>query len=477
MLLVASCYFYMAFTPYYIFLIMAAIIVDYIIGILIETCREQGKSNTKLLLGIGFFFPLLILFVFKYYNFFNQSIIDIAKFLNLNYSPNILNLILPVGISFYTFQTLGYVIDVYRGNQKAERHLGIFSVYVMFFPQLVAGPIERSRNLLQQFYEKHSFDYKRVTDGLKLMAWGFFKKMVIADRIAVVVNEVYNNPGNYTGIHFIIATIFFTYQVYCDFSGYSDIAIGAAQVMGFRLMENFQRPYFAKSIQEYWRRWHISLTSWFRDYVYIPLGGNRVVRWRWYFNVYVVFLITGLWHGANWTFIIWGALHGLYSLFSIMTRNIRARATRFISIDRVPMIKKIWQVGATFSLVNFGFILFRSNSISDAYYIITHLFSGIDKLFYAIMSFDYQMIKKLVIVTDTNALGIKPSKLFLPEMFIAILAIIIMESVHLIQRKGSVRYLLSQKSAFLRWSIYYLLLLSIIFFGINTQNPFIYFQF
>src|SRR5678815_1064118 len=219
-----------------------------------------------------------------------------------------LKIILPIGLSFHTFQAMSYTIEVYRGNQKAERNFGIYALYVMFYPQLVAGPIERPQNLLHQFYENHKFDYERVVNGLKLILWGFFKKLVIADRLALYVGAVYNNPTHHTGLSFIMATIFFAFQIYCDFSGYSDIAIGAAKVMGFKLMTNFNRPYFARSISEFWKRWHISLSTWFKDYLYISLGGNRVSVPRWYFNLFIVFLVSGLWHGANWTYIIWGCL-------------------------------------------------------------------------------------------------------------------------------------------------------------------------
>ena len=236
---------------------------------------------------------------------------------NIFYEVPFFNVLLPVGISFYTFQTLSYTIDVYNNKTPAQKHLGVFAVYVSFFPQLVAGPIERSNHLLPQFFKEHKFSYDRVKSGLQKMLWGFFKKLVIANNLAILVNGVYNNVDNYTGAALLVATIFFTFQIYCDFSGYSDIAIGTARVMGFELRENFKRPYFSKSIQEFWQRWHITLSSWFKDYLYIPLGGNRVVKWKWYYNIIITFLLSGLWHGAEWTFIIWGALHGTYLVFSI----------------------------------------------------------------------------------------------------------------------------------------------------------------
>ena len=255
---------------------------------------------------------------------------------------------------------------MYRGDRAPERHVGLFAVYVAFFPQLVAGPIERSTNLLPQFYEKHCFEYSRAVDGLRLMLWGFFKKIVIADRLAVYVNQVYNHPSDFSGGALILATYFFAFQIYCDFSGYTDIARGSAQVMGYRLMENFRRPYFAKSVIDFWQRWHISLSSWFRDYVYGPLGAKRKPKWRWYYNLMVVFVLSGLWHGANWTFAIWGSLHGVYMVLSNATRKWRRRMTTFFRIDRHPVIQRWIQVGVTFHLVLFAWVFFRANSRANS---------------------------------------------------------------------------------------------------------------
>lgn len=267
-----------------------------------------------------------------------------------------LKLLLPIGLSFHTFQSLSYVIEVYRGHQKAERNFGIYALYVMFYPQLVAGPIERPKNLLHQFYEEHYFDYQRVVDGLKLMLWGLFKKVVIADRLSVLVNEVYGNPSGHQGFLLVIATVFFAFQIFCDFSGYSDMAIGSAQVMGFKLMDNFNRPYFSKSIAEFWKRWHISLSSWFRDYIYIPLGGNRVPQWRMCCNLFLTFLLSGLWHGANWTFVIWGGLNGFYMVFSILTHDPRKKLVQWTGLDRHPKAHKYLNVMVVFSLVCLGWI-------------------------------------------------------------------------------------------------------------------------
>lgn len=287
----------MAFIPVYILVLLATILIDFFLAIRIEEAEDPRRKRTYLVVAIVS--TCAVLFIFKYYNFFNINLAAIAGFLNLHYPIGMLQLILPIGLSFHTFQSLSYVVEVYRGRQKTERHFGIYALYVMFYPQLVAGPIERPQNLLHQFREEHSFDYERVTSGLKLMAWGMFKKIVIADRLAGFVSVVYDKPVGFEGISVIVATVFFAFQIYCDFSGYSDIAIGAAEVMGFKLMRNFNKPYFSTSVTEFWRRWHISLSTWFRDYVYIPLGGNRVPRARWYFIIMVTFLISGLWHART----------------------------------------------------------------------------------------------------------------------------------------------------------------------------------
>jgi len=301
--LVSSCYFYMTFVPVYILILAFTIVVDYFAGIFIE--KNTGKKR-KLFLIASLIANIGVLAIFKYYNFINQNLSLLLNGLHLHNSLPYLTILLPIGLSFHTFQAMSYTIEVYRGNEKAERNFGIYSLYVMFYPQLVAGPIERPQNLLHQFRTEHKFDYQRVADGLKLMAWGLFKKVVIADKLAIIVNNVYDDPCHYHGLSFVIASIFFAFQIFCDFSGYTDIAIGAAQVMGFKLMKNFNKPYHSKSISEFWSRWHISLSTWFNDYLYIPLGGSRVKVPRWYFNLFIVFVISGLWHGANWAYIAWG---------------------------------------------------------------------------------------------------------------------------------------------------------------------------
>ena len=376
LLLLASYYFYMCWNYKYIVLIIVSTVVDYIAGI---TLYKTQRRRLRILILMGSLTTNLgLLFFFKYFNFFGDSINFVLDKINIFYNVPTYHFLLPVGISFYTFQTLSYTIDIYRGKQEPEYHFGRFALFVSFFPQLVAGPIERSVNLLPQFRKAHTFDYERVKNGLLLMGWGFFKKVVIADRLAEYVNLVYNNPGGFSGLNNIIATFFFSFQIYCDFSGYSDIAIGAASVMGYDLMTNFRRPYFSKNIREFWQRWHISLSTWFRDYVYISLGGNRVAKWRWYYNLFITFLVSGLWHGAEWTFVIWGAIHGAYMVIGSATAKLRENLNRILGITKLPRLYTLFQVMITFVLVYVSWIFFRANNLSEAILILKNhvVFSG-----------------------------------------------------------------------------------------------------
>lgn len=450
LLLTASCYFYMAFVPVYILILGFTIVVDYFAGIWIE--KTEGKKKrwfliASLVANIG------VLAVFKYYNFLNENITTLLGLVHTQNPIPALSILLPIGLSFHTFQAMSYTIEVYRGNQKAERHFGIYALYVMFYPQLVAGPIERPQNILHQFYIEHKFDYTRVTDGLKLMLWGLFKKVVVADRLSVVVDHIYKDPGQANGLTLSIAAVFFSFQIYCDFSGYSDMAIGSAQVMGFKLMDNFNRPYFAKNIAEFWRRWHISLSTWFKDYLYIPLGGNRVVKWRWYYNIFITFLISGLWHGASWNFIIWGALHAVYQIIGIGTKKFRSSAEELSGISSVSWLSKTLNIAATFILVTVAWVFFRVETFDKAWYVLTHFTQG----------WDWQGVA---------ALGITEA-----ELYNCIAAILILEGVHLIQRHHSIRHMLSDKPIWLRWGLYYLLIFLIVFMGKFEHQVFIYFQF
>jgi len=458
LLLSCSCYFYMVFMPIYILILGFTIVIDYFAGIFLE--ESTGKTKKWYLIG-SLIANIGVLAIFKYYNFFNQNLTELMHGIGFQNPIPYLSILLPIGLSFHTFQAMSYTIEVYRGKQKAERHFGIYSLYVMFYPQLVAGPIERPQNLLHQFYEKHTFDYVRVTDGLKLMVWGLFKKVVIADRLAVLVNQVYENPTEYHGIQLIIATLFFSFQIYCDFSGYSDIAIGAAQVMGFKLMTNFNRPYFSKNISEFWKRWHISLSTWFKDYLYISLGGNKVSIPRWYFNLFFVFLVSGFWHGANWTFIIWGALHGFYLIFAIITQKYRDNFKKFVGIKEKSLLDKIIQIFVTFVLVWFAWIFFRAKNVSDAYYIITHLFDGIFE------NFNVSTLRQNISILGLDKI----------EFSIAIISIAFMEFIHYKQRNMKLRQKIAEQPNWIRWSFYYAAIFAIIIFGVFNKSQFIYFQF
>lgn len=377
-LLGASCYFYMAFVPVYILILGFTIVIDYFVGIFIE--RSQGKKR-KLFLITSLIANIGVLAVFKYYNFFNDSLSHLLHGAGYENPIPYLSILLPIGLSFHTFQAMSYTIEVYRGNQKAERHLGIYSLYVMFYPQLVAGPIERPQNLLHQFYEKHKFDYLQVVEGLKLILWGLFMKLVVADRLAIYVDAVYNNYELHGGKTLALATAFFAIQIYCDFAGYSNIAIGAARVMGFKLMTNFNSPYFSKTVSGFWKRWHISLSTWFKDYVYLNLGGNKVSVPRWYFNLFIVFLISGFWHGANWTFITWGALNGFYLIFATATKKLRMKLSDLSGINHFPRLNNLLQVFTTFILISFTWVFFRAETNDKALHIVGSILKMDGKFF------------------------------------------------------------------------------------------------
>jgi len=454
LLLLASCVFYMAFIPAYILILAATIVVDYFAGIYIA--ESEGKRRKWLLIlsivtNVGF------LAFFKYFNFFGANLNALAEFLHWNYSIEALAIVLPVGLSFHTFQAMSYTIEVYRGVQKPERHFGIYALYVMFFPQLVAGPIERPQNLLHQFREEHTVDLARIGDGLRLMLWGFFKKVVVADTLATGVNVVFNNPADFTGISYWVATIFFAFQIYCDFSGYSDIARGAARVLGFRLMLNFNRPYTSRSVAEFWKRWHISLSTWFRDYLYIPLGGSRVSVPRWYANLLIVFLVSGLWHGANWTFVIWGALHGVYLVSSLAFQKWRDTIARLTRLDSSPKLRSALAVLVTFLLVNITWIFFRAHSLDDALYILRGLFSDMSPSSW-----------------DAYSLTLTKGRMWFVE---CILALFLMEAVETLRTKPkALAYFVGRTNA-TRWSAYAFVGLLILLASGSGGSEFIYFQF
>lgn len=450
LLVLASYYFYMCWNYKYVILIVISTVVDYLAGIFLF--RSKKKAVRKLLLLGSLTTNLGLLFFFKYFNFFSDSLNTVFDKFNIFYNVPSYNFLLPVGISFYTFQTLSYTIDIYRRKQEPEYHFGRFALFVSFFPQLVAGPIERSVNLIPQFRQDFRFEYERVKNGLMLMCWGFFKKIVIADRLAEYVNIVYNNPHDYSGVSNIIATFFFSFQIYCDFSGYSDIAIGAAMVMGYRLMTNFRRPYFADSIREFWQRWHISLSTWFRDYVYISLGGNRVVKWRWYYNLFITFLVSGLWHGADWTFIIWGAIHGFYMVFAIWTFKYREKFNNVIGISKFPNLYKLFQVLVTFVLVYVSWIFFRANNLNDAIYILKNHFV-----------FDGNQVINLFRIQADFAIS-----------FVSIVLLILIDFM---EERYNLSIRLKLLPRFYKWALLLVFICIVFIFAVWNETDFLYFQF
>ena len=370
LLLAASCTFYMFFIPVYILVLAGTIVVDYFAGIWIADTQDPRKKKRFLSLSVAS--VCAVLFVFKYFNFFAENVSSLAAALHWNMGISTLKIILPIGLSFHTFQSLSYVIEVYRGKQKPERHFGVYALYVMYFPQLVAGPIERPQNLLHQFHERRHFDIDRVQSGLSLALWGLFKKVVVADSLSIYVDAVYNFSSHHNGTTLLVATYFFAFTIYCDFSGYSDIARGVSRVYGIELMRNFDAPYFSLSIGEFWSRWHISLSTWFRDYVYIPLGGNRVALGRNFANILLVFMISGLWHGANWTFVVWGALHGTYLICGRVLALLRDRFG-LKSPAESGWLRKGWAMLLTFHLVLLAWVFFRARDLATAFDILKRM--------------------------------------------------------------------------------------------------------
>ena len=451
LLLIASYYFYMCWNYMYIVLIVFSTIIDYFTAIWIA--KANRKERKKLLLILSLASNLGLLFFFKYFNFFSENVNFILSEFNIFSQVPVYSFLLPVGISFYTFQTLSYTIDVYMGKKEPERHFGIFALYVSFFPQLVAGPIERSTRLLPQFHKVFYFDYERIKNGIVLMVWGMFKKVVIADRLAEYVNEVYNNPEVYGGFHDLVATFFFASQIYCDFSGYSDIAIGAALILGYDLMTNFRRPYLSRSIREFWQRWHISLSTWFRDYLYVPLGGNRVVKWRWYYNLFITFLISGLWHGANWTFVIWGALHGAYLVLSIISQKTRDNIAQKTGIMKYTGLVNFANLVWTFALVLFAWIFFRANNLGDAMLIIGNIF-------------DFSTYETSIQLFH-----------FKSDFYLSFLLIGALMIVEIAQEKFNLIDKLRVTGRAAKWGIFLFLLFLIFVLGKWDEADFLYFQF
>jgi len=450
-LLLASYYFYMSWKPEYATVILGSTIIDYF------TARKIASSSSKKIrkrwLSLSILVNLGILFSFKYLDFFGQSANEIFEAISIDFSFDKIGLIPLVGISFYTFQTMSYSIDVYRGTIKPERNFLRFALYVSFFPQLVAGPIERAKHLLPQFQNKYEFQYERIVSGLRKMLWGFFQKVVIADQLARVVNQVYNNPQDQSGLTYLVGSFFFAFQIYCDFAGYSNIAIGAARVMGYDLMENFRQPYQSKSIREFWTRWHISLSSWFKDYVYIPLGGNRRVKWRWYFNLIITFLVSGLWHGANWTYVVWGAYHGTLLVIGIQIAKV-LKSPRHI-------FDKILRITAVFILTNIGWVFFRAKSMNQAL--------DIFKKFIGIPNELSEMIQGIPKLTGLGSYDLQ----FIGYLICLVFGLYMIELIRGNSRVKEWYY----RHSIVRFTSYCVLFYWIVFGGYFGETSFIYFQF
>ena len=459
LLLAGSYLFYMSWNPKYIIVLLVVTAVGYIVGLWLT--RETDPKTRRLILIFSLAIILGILFFFKYFNHANPLLqVLFGQLIGSDLWP-VIHVAIPLGISFFTLQAISYVIDTYRGVAPSEKQAGIFALFIAFFPHLTAGPIARAKHLIPQFYEPHTADYEKIVTGLQRMAWGFFKKLVIADRLALLVNPIYDDPSAYTGAVLLLATYAFAFQIYCDFSGYADIAIGAARVMGFQLQENFQQPYYAQSIVDFWRQWHISLSNWLRDYIYYPMSRalhrsnlrseNILVL---IIPPFTTMLVSGLWHGTNWTFLVWGALHGMYMVISVLTSRWKNRLDLPFALPaRITVGLKIF---VTFNLVSFAWIFFRASSLSDAVYIVRHLFvnTGIPPSLFEIMPGGWY------------------------EWMIALLALLLMEAVHWMQeRHGSLRTVIQCQPVWLRWSAYYSLVMVIFMFGKFEATEFIYSRF
>ncbi|MDQ5955618.1 MAG: alginate O-acetyltransferase complex protein AlgI [Patescibacteria group bacterium] len=460
-LLVASCYFYMAFVPAFVLILFGLITVDFFLGQAIE--KQQGHKRLVYLV-LSVCANIGVLFFFKYFNFFTHNVAALAQFLHFQYAPTLLSIALPLGLSFHVFQSLSYVIEVYRGRYRAEKNYLTYALYVMFFPQLVAGPIERPQHLLPQLHLTHTFDATRARRGLERMLWGFFKKLVIADQIAQVINPLFANPSS-EGPVLIFMAAAFTYQLYCDFSGYADIAVGSAMVLGFELTENFNRPFAAVSVADFWRRWHISLSNWLKDYLYYPLalGWGKVSKVRLYASLFITFVLIGLWHGANWTFVVMGTMHGTYLVVGSITEKWRNRFADAIGFSKFPRLRRAWQIAIVFMLVTLSFIFFRAPSVTQAWFMVTHLLHGLSNL----LSYHYVRYELFTgLGVWNNGLGL-----------VVFLCVVVMELVQYYQARAGTFYIFDSESKWARFSWYYLLVLAVVCFGYFGAEGFIYFKF
>lgn len=468
-LLLCSYYFYMCWNPEYALLMLTSTIITYASGLLIDSAdkiQDEKKSifRKKIYVALSFVSNLSILFFFKYYGFAANTVTRLFGLFHVQLQLPVLDVILPVGISFYTFQALSYTVDVYRKDIYAERNFFKYALFVSFFPQLVAGPIERSKNLLNQISEKHPLDFQRIRNGLLLMLYGYFQKVVLAEYLAIAVDNVYNTFSERTGFQLLIATILFAFQIYCDFGSYSNIAIGAAQVMGFRLMENFNTPYFSKSVSEFWRRWHISLSTWFRDYLYIPLGGSRKGRFRKQINRMIVFLVSGLWHGASWHYVIWGFLNGAYQVIGDYLKPLRERIMKFFKIDTTVFSHRLLQVLITFGLVDLSWIFFRAASFRQGVAILKKIL-GFSEGYWFTWG---DNLTAMGLTTATRNL------LFISLFILLFIDFCKYKGINLINW-------LCRQGIWLRWLIYYIVVFGILIFGVYgpgyDTSQFIYFQF
>jgi alginate O-acetyltransferase complex protein AlgI len=459
LLLASSYYFYLSWKPVYGLLLAATTLLDYYSGVRMSRLATPAQRRPWLYLSLAS--NLGTLFIFKYFNFFSDTAVAVAAALHLPLAAPTLALALPVGVSFYTFQSVAYIVDVYQGKLPAEQHLGRFALFVAFWPQLVAGPIERGGQMLPQLRQPHRFDYGRVASGLRLMAWGMFKKVVIADRLALLANPVFDHPQRFAGLPLLLAVLAFTGQIYADFSGYTDLARGAARVLGYNLVLNFRQPYLATSVGDFWRRWHMSLSGWFRDYVYIPLGGSRAGKFRTQLNVLIVFFLSGLWHGASWTFVLWGALHGFYLVAESLTSSARATLGQRLGLPARPRLQQALGTAFTLALVAYAWIFFRANTLPDAFYIATHLFSG------------WGHLPTAQLPAALAGLG----RHFVAELLVALGAVALLATVDYRAERGSLAAWLAGWPAAGRWASYAGLLLALLYFGIFGSSQFIYFQF
>lgn len=443
MLLAASCFFYMWFIPKYILILLVTIVIDFSAGLLIERWADAPRRKRTALV-VSIVSTCLVLFIFKYLNFCSANLVALAQHFGLSHPSRVLSIALPIGLSFHTFQSLSYVIEVYRGHQRAERHFGYYALYVMFYPQLVTGPIERPQNLLRQLHEEKRLDYDNVVNGLRLILFGLFLKMVVADNLGVLVDKVYDAPELYSRADILLAMLFYSFQIYGDFFGYSSIALGCALAMGFTLTDNFRVPYLAGSVREFWRRWHISLSTWFRDYLYIPLGGNRVGVPRWALNTLIVFTVCGIWHGANWTFMLWGAAYGVLLVIERGLRSVHL-------FDRIGgrvgrAVVSVLNVLKTFTIVTFLWSVFRAPSFDSLKALYSALLSG-------------GGVEHLVVGTT---------------VWVALAAFVLLDVA---VRRSRFDSWCGRLAMPLRWVIYAVMLFAIIVFSSVEQYPFIYFQF